>query len=149
MELGRALLYRAGEGERLEARGSVMLFKAVASATHGRLSVMERTLPPGGRMPPPHAHAASDEAYFVLDGVVTFLVDGERVTGEADCFVLVPGGVIHTFGNHSSQLARLLIIHSPGLDPYFRDLSELWSGPEPPAPEAERELMQRHGMELA
>jgi len=69
--------------------------------------------------------------------------------GESDCFLLVPGGVPHTFGNRSPNPARLLVIHSPGLDPYFRDLAELWSGPEPPAPEVERELMERHGMEPA
>jgi hypothetical protein len=44
-----------GEGqERYLARGSVMLFKALASQDDGDFSLMERTLPPGGRRPPPH-----------------------------------------------------------------------------------------------
>ena len=43
-----------GEGLRREARGSEMWFKATASGTDGRFSLMERTLPPGGRMPPAH-----------------------------------------------------------------------------------------------
>jgi hypothetical protein len=62
-----------GEGHRLEARGSEMFFKAVARNTRGRFSLMERTLPAGGRMPPPHVHVDMEEAYFVLDGEVTFI----------------------------------------------------------------------------
>ncbi len=146
MQLGRAILYEEGEGERLEARGSVMLFKAVSATTHGRLSLMDRILPPGGAMPPPHSHTANEEAYFVLEGEVTFLVDGHEQIGGPGCAVLVPGGVPHTFGNRSSVSSRLLVIHAPGLDSYFRELQSLWSGKERPAVEAERELMARHGM---
>jgi len=149
MELGRGVMYQPNEGERLEARGSVMFFKAVSASTHGRLSLMERSLPVGGRMPPPHAHTEMEEAYYVLDGEVTFFVDGHQAKGERDCFVLVPGGVPHTFGNTSQREARLLVIHAPGLDSYFRELQSLWSSAEPPSREAEQELMRRHGMEPA
>jgi uncharacterized cupin superfamily protein len=126
-----------------------MFFKVVASATDGRLSVIERTLPPGGLMPPPHAHLACDEAHFVLDGVVTILVEGERLERETDCFVLVPGGVIHTFGNHSSQPARLLVLHSRGLDRYLQRAIRALVAARAARSRAERELLPRHGMELA
>ncbi|MDP9238912.1 MAG: cupin domain-containing protein [Chloroflexota bacterium] len=68
------------EGERHEARGSVMLFKAMARTTNGRLSLMERTLPPGVRMSPPHAHVGMEEGFFVLEGQVTFLLNGAEQT---------------------------------------------------------------------
>jgi mannose-6-phosphate isomerase-like protein (cupin superfamily) len=123
-----------------------MVFKAVSATTHGRLSLMERTLPPGGRMPPPHAHTGTEEAYFVLTGEVSFHVDGHEVVGEPGSFVLVPGGVPHTFGNRSGADARLLVIHSPGLDAYFRELQSLWAAAESPELADERELMARHGM---
>jgi hypothetical protein len=45
-----------GEGKILTARGSVMAFKAVAEQTDGDFSLMERTLPAGGRRPPAHRH---------------------------------------------------------------------------------------------
>jgi uncharacterized cupin superfamily protein len=138
-----------GEGQRYEARGSVMFFKAVAATTQGRLSLMERTLPPGGRMPPPHRHGGSDEAYFVLDGEVTFILDGTTSVGGPETFVLVPAGAGHTFGNTSAEAARLLVIHAPALDGYFAELEQLWAGAEPPAPDQERDLMRRHGMEPA
>jgi mannose-6-phosphate isomerase-like protein (cupin superfamily) len=141
--------FDSGEGERREARGSEMWFKATASTTSGRFSLMERTLPPGGRMPPPHAHVGNDEAYFVLDGIVEFHVDGEVFEGRSGTFVLVSAGESHTFGNTSPTDARLLVLHSPALDGYFADLEELWSREEPPDRDAELALMRRHGMEPA
>ena len=138
-----------GEGLRREARGSVMAFKALAATTGGRLSLMERTLPPGGRMPPAHRHAGNDEAYFVLDGEVTFVLGGSATVRGPETFVLVPAGVAHTFGNVSGAPARLLVIHCPALDGYFAELEALWAGDEPPTPTQERELMARHGMDPA
>jgi mannose-6-phosphate isomerase-like protein (cupin superfamily) len=88
-----------GEGRQYTARGSVMAFKALAETTGGDFSLMERTLPPGGRQPPPHRHTNCSEAYFVLDGLVTVTVEGvERAVGP-EGFVLVPRGTAHTFGN--------------------------------------------------
>lgn len=141
------LRYESGEGLRREARGSEMFFKATASSTQGRFSLMERTLPPGGRMPPPHSHVGNEEAYFVLDGIVEFRVAGEVFHGTKGTFVLVPAGEAHTFGNTGDEPARLLVLHAPALDRYFEDLEMLWSSPEPPDREAELALMRRHGME--
>src|SRR6202167_4459091 len=93
----------SGEGERrYTARGSVMFFKAVAEQDGGDLSLMERTLPPGGRRPPPHRHTNCSEAYFVLDGVVSIIVEGKELSVRREGFVLVPRGTAHTFGNTSA-----------------------------------------------
>jgi hypothetical protein len=67
----------------------------------------------------------------------------------AGCFVLVPGGVAHTFGAARDDDAHLLVLHAPALDGYFRDPDRLWSGPEPPSREAELDVMRGHGMEPA
>lgn len=139
-----------GEGRsRYTARGSVMLFKALAEQDDGDLSVMERTLPPHGRRPPPHRHTNCSEAYFVLDGVVSVVVDGEDLGVGPEGFVLVPRGTPHTFGNSSDEEARLLVIHAPAMDAYFAGLHELWHRETPPTPDEERALMARFGMEPA
>ena len=139
-----------GEGrQRFTARGSVMVFKALASLDDGDFSLMERTLPPGGRRPPPHRHTNCSEAYFVLDGVVSIIVEGKERAVEREGFVLVPRGTAHTFGNTSAEPARLLVIHAPAMDAYFAGLHELWNRPEPPSPDQERALMARFGMEPA
>jgi mannose-6-phosphate isomerase-like protein (cupin superfamily) len=142
-------LFGSGEGRRHEARGSVMFFKATADSTGGRFSLMERVLLPGGRMPPPHRHSNNDEAYFVLDGRVTLIVAGAEHVVDREAFALVRGGTAHTFGNTSSDPARVLVLHAPALDGYFAELEALWSRPTPPSVEEERALMRRHGMRPA
>ena len=138
-----------GAGVHYEARGSDMWFKATGADTGGRFSLMERVLPPGGRMPPPHRHVGNEEAYFVLDGTVEFHVGGETFTGSRGTFVLVPAGDAHTFGNTSETSARLLVLHAPSLDGYFVELDALWSSAEAPSRDEELALMRRHGMEPA
>jgi mannose-6-phosphate isomerase-like protein (cupin superfamily) len=137
-----------GEAERrYRARGSVMFFKALASQSDGDISLMERTLPPGGRRPPPHRHTNCSEAYFVLNGTVAVIVEGHELIVGPEGFVLVPRGTTHTFANAGSDEARLLVIHAPGMDAYFAGLHELWNRAEPPSPDEERALMAQFGME--
>jgi mannose-6-phosphate isomerase-like protein (cupin superfamily) len=130
------------------ARGSVMFFKALAEQDDGDLSLMERTLPAGGRRPPAHRHTNCSEAYFVLDGLVAVTVEGEELTVGSEGFVLIPRGTAHTFGNGGELEARLLVIHAPAMDAYFAGLHDLWNRDEPPSPDEERALMARFGMEV-
>lgn len=144
-----AIVFGAGQGKVLTARGSTMVFKAIQASTNAAFSLMERTLPPGGRKPPAHIHTNCEEAFYVLDGEVEFSLNATTVLGRPGTFVLVPGGVAHTFGNAGTATARLLVIHAPAMDAYFEELQELWSGEVPPTREDEIALMRRHGMEPA
>ena len=136
-------------GEKLSARGSTLLFKAITATTQGAFSLHERHVAAGGRRPPPHVHLDRTEAFWVLSGLAQFHLDGDLVTAGPGAFVLVPGGVAHTFGAATGGDARLLVLHTPALDGYFRELQELWSGDEPPTSHAEKDLMRRHGMSVA
>jgi len=137
----------SGQGKVVTARGSVMAFKAIAAQTGADFSLMERTVPPRGRRPLPHRHVNCSEAFWVLDGTITFVLDGVAQQGRRDDFLLVPRGASHTFGNDGDEPARLLVLHAPAADAYFAELEALWSGETPPTPEQERALMARHGME--
>jgi quercetin dioxygenase-like cupin family protein len=143
------IVFEAGEGNLLTARGSTMIFKAIKANTNGAFSLMERTLPPGGRKPPPHIHTNCEEAFYVLEGEIEFSLAAATYLGRTGSFVLVPGGVAHTFGNAGTAPARLLVLHAPGMDAYFEELQELWSGAVAPTREEEMALMRRHGMEPA
>jgi mannose-6-phosphate isomerase-like protein (cupin superfamily) len=143
-----ARVFGRGEGSRqYSARGSEMFFKAVAELDDGDLSLMERTLPAGGRRPPPHRHTNCSEAYFVLDGLVAVVVEDEEFSLGPEDFLLVPRGTAHTFGNGGEQEARLLVIHAPAMDAYFAGLHDLWNRAQPPTADDERALMARFGME--
>src|SRR4030095_15024881 len=153
IDQGRAgkdsLLLRPGEGVVLTARGSVMAFKAVAEQTDGDFSLMERTLPAGGRRPPAHRHTNCSEAFFILEGIITVELEGAAGAAGPGDFVRVSRGQAHTFGSAGDTPARLLVLHAPAMDAYFRKLHELWSAEEPPSPAQERDLMVRYGMNPA
>jgi mannose-6-phosphate isomerase-like protein (cupin superfamily) len=145
-----SIIVPAGEGHLLTARGNVMAFKAVAAQTGGDFSLMERTVPPGARTPPPHRHVACSEAFFVLAGTAAFRLEEAELAGGPGDFLLVPRGAAHTFGHGGgAEPARLLVLHAPAMDAYFEELHRLWAAGEPPTADAERELMRRHGMEPA
>jgi mannose-6-phosphate isomerase-like protein (cupin superfamily) len=143
------LVLPPGEGERLTARGTTLVFKAVAATTGGAFSLHERLVPAGGRRPPAHVHPDRAEAFWVLAGEAEFELAGRVTRVGAGSFVLVPGGVAHTFGAGPASQARLLVLHAPALDGYFRELARLWGGDAPPPRDAELELMRRHGMQPA
>src|SRR5260370_42106582 len=126
-----------------------MAFKAVGAQTSGDFSLMERTLPAGGRMPLAHRHTHCSEAFFVLDGTITFWLDQQPLTGIHGDFLLVPRGVARTFGNRTEEPARMLVLHAPAADGYFEELHRLWASGQRPEQEQERELMSRYGMESA
>jgi quercetin dioxygenase-like cupin family protein len=140
------LVIAPGSGEQLVVRGSALAFKATGATTEGAFSLHERHIPAGGRRPPPHVHPDRVEAFWVLDGEAEFELDGEHVTAGAGSFVLVPGGVAHTFGASAHTAARVLVLHSPALDGYFRELADLWSQDSAPDRDSELDLMRKHGM---
>ncbi len=135
-----------GGGEQLMVRGSTLLFKAVAATTGGTFSLHERSVPAGGRRPPAHVHPDRAEAFWVLEGEAEFELNGQVTRAIAGSFVLVPGGAAHTFGATAAAPARLLVLHAPALDGYFRELAQLWSAADPPPRDEELDLMRRHGM---
>ncbi len=143
------VLARGGAVQIYSARGSEMLFKAIADRDDGDFSLMERTLPPQGRRPPAHRHTNCSEAYFVLDGQVSVDIDGVEHTLGPRAFALVPRGTAHTFGNSSDAEARLLVIHAPAMDAYFAELHMLWHRDQAPSQDEERVLMERFGMQPA
>ena len=140
------LVVPPGTGEQLTVRGSTLNFTAVASTTDGAFSLHERHIPAGGRRPPAHVHPDRTEAFWVLDGEAEFELDGDLIRAASGSFVLVPGGVAHTFGAPADTATRVLVLHAPALDQYFRELAELWSGAEPPDRDTELALMRQHGM---
>ena len=72
--------------------------------------------------PPAHVHHGEDDAFYVLDGELTFLLGDEEVAAPAGTFVLVPPEVDHTFENRTDEPVRILNIHAPaGFDLRLRD----------------------------
>lgn len=77
------------------------------------LSLTYAGLAAGERVTDPHVHQHT-EAFYVLDGELTFEVGAERetITIGAGGFVAAPPGVAHSFRTAGRHPARWLIIHA-------------------------------------
>jgi mannose-6-phosphate isomerase-like protein (cupin superfamily) len=80
--------------------------------TAGAVSAIALTIPAGWAGPPLHHHAF-DEAFYVLEGELTFTVEDDEVVAGPGTFVLVPPGVHHTFANRGDAVVRMVNIHAP------------------------------------
>lgn len=63
--------------------------------------------------PPLHVHEREDEAWYVLDGHMTFFIGDEAFEAPRGTFVHAPKGLPHTF-TVDAEPTRVLVIASPG-----------------------------------
>jgi quercetin dioxygenase-like cupin family protein len=119
----------AGEGERRYAAGATYNVKAAGLATAGAYTAAELVLEPGGGVPG-HRHARYEEAFYVLQGTATVLVDGDEFQAAAGAFVLVPWGVHHRVQNRTDEMVRLFDLTVPGgIEEYYRCACRPLPGP--------------------
>ena len=108
-----------GKGRTVAVVGDVYRFLATGEDTNGKYALWEAIVPPGGG-PPPHVHSREEEGFYVLEGEITFTVNGERVVATAGTFANMPVGTPHSFKNESDRPARMLISVAPaGLEQMF------------------------------
>jgi quercetin dioxygenase-like cupin family protein len=112
-----------------------------------RVAIYEFTAPPSTAGPPLHLHRTWDEAFYVLEGEITFLVDGDKHVAPAGSCVFVPRGVLHTFWNATSHQARQLTFFTPaGIEDYFDALTVVLRNDNPAAVAEATALMSTHDM---
>lgn len=102
-----------GEGRGYSMGRMRAVFKADGVETDRRYTVSEWWLEPHSKGPGAHSHP-EDDAFFVLEGTMSFLLDDRWLDAPRGAFVLVPGGVTHDFENRSSSRAGILNIGCPG-----------------------------------
>ena len=107
------------QGRTIAVVGDVYRFLATGDDTNGKYALFEALVGPGGG-PPPHVHSREEEGFYVLEGEITFTVNGERVVATAGTFANMPVGTPHSFKNESDKPARMLISVAPaGLEKMF------------------------------
>ena len=111
------------QGEALWAFDCLISVKASAETTDGRVTVLEH-LAPRGAGSPLHVRHLDEEWFFVLEGELTFWIDGQVIEAPAGSFVYGPREVPFTFTVSSDQ-ARFLFATVPGgYDGMLRALGE-------------------------
>jgi quercetin dioxygenase-like cupin family protein len=107
------------QGRTIAVVGDVYRFLATGDDTNGKYALFEAFVGPGGG-PPPHVHSREEEGFYVLEGEITFTINGERVVATAGMFANMPVGTPHSFKNESDKPARMLISVAPaGLEQMF------------------------------
>ena len=97
------------------------------------ISAIENVLPAGSPGPPLHHHAF-DEAFYILDGELTFQLGEELVAAGPGELVFAPRGAAHTLTNLSEAPARYLLLCTPaGFERHFARVEAELAGVDPPA----------------
>jgi quercetin dioxygenase-like cupin family protein len=104
--------------------------------------------------PPLHIHHREDEAWYILDGHMTFYVGDEVLQAGRGAFVFAPSGIAHTF-TVDVEPTRVLVFASPaGFERFATDLGEPATSDEPPkdltvpGPEVLGPVGDRYGIEV-
>lgn len=70
---------------------------------------------PGEPSTPAHVHRGQLEAFYVLEGAMTFRIGERELRADAGSWVRVPPGLEHTFAPVGDRPARFVDVHAPGL----------------------------------
>lgn len=116
---GEATVCAAGQGPAVWAMGSLFERLAAAGQTGGTLDAAVVTQPPG-LATPLHVHTREAEAWFVLDGTLTYRAGSRLVDLASGDFIYLPRGLPHAFRITGRRPARYLALAMPGqvLDMY-------------------------------
>jgi quercetin dioxygenase-like cupin family protein len=93
--------------------GGVYRIVVTAEQTGGTHFGFEATEPPGGG-PPLHIHHTEDELFLVLEGEITFYIDGRVIHARKGESAFVPRGAAHCFKNTSDREGKVLVLFTPG-----------------------------------
>lgn len=103
-----------GEGRAYAMGAMSAVFKADEDETGAAYSISEWWLEPRTDGPGPHSHAANDDIFYVIEGVMSFLIGEDWIDVPRGGFVRAAPGVTHDFANRSDQRAGVLNIYVPG-----------------------------------
>ncbi len=141
------------EGEfRWSMDGSLSRFPITAEQTGGVYSIVEDRVVRNEGIPL-HRHPGDDEAFYVLEGEITFFIgDAPPHVAPAGSVVYVTGETAHAF-QVTSDTARYLIITTPRHEQFYRAISSPTESRDlPPAEPMDMEkIMQacdQHGVEI-
>jgi mannose-6-phosphate isomerase-like protein (cupin superfamily) len=96
-----------GRGHRV---GNVEFLARTADTPRFTFGIIEIA---AGRELEAHVHIDEDDAFYILEGELTFELEDGEVAAPPGTFVLVPPGVPHAFTNHGETPVRMFNIHAP------------------------------------
>jgi mannose-6-phosphate isomerase-like protein (cupin superfamily) len=140
------------EGEAYWFVGALLQRKAGGADTDGRFALLDQTMPPDYAVPR-HIHINEDEAWYLLDGAMTFYC-GERVIEASKySWVFAPRGIPHTFKVGSEGARALTFAFPSSFADFVAEMGEpapqlTVPPPAPVDPHHLAEVAHRYGIEI-
>ena len=127
----KPIILGPGQGRAYPMGRISAVFKADEAETESRYSVSEWWVEPRTQGPGAHSHE-EDDLYYVIEGTMSVLVGEQWIDATRGSFVLIPGGVTHSFENRGTVRAGILSLKVPG--PFEPELPGIaaWFAENPP-----------------
>ena len=103
----RPVVVPPGQGHRV---GNVEFLARTADTPRFTFGIIEIA---AGRELETHVHVGEDDAFYIIEGEMTFTVGDEEIAAPPGTFVLVPPGLEHGFRNDGERPVRMFNIHAP------------------------------------
>lgn len=109
----RAVHRSAADAAGTWAMGGLFEHLLTAEESDGAMGLSEVTMPPG-IAPPLHVHTHEAEAFYLLEGTMTYRAGNDVVQLTAGDFIYLPASLPHAFRVTGSAPARFLALTTPG-----------------------------------
>lgn len=101
----------------------VLGHKVTCFSPSGDFDFMIGETPAKVQGPPPHLHYNFHEAFYIIEGQMDFMLEGEIKTVKAGEFVDLRPNELHTFANNSDNVCKWVNIHAPkGFAKFFANI---------------------------
>src|SRR5690606_17049157 len=97
------LFIQPGSGRKYNMGTMTSVFFADGAETNNQYCVSEWWLDAHSDGPWAHSHEENEELFYVLEGVMTFLIGDETVEAHKGSFIRIPAKTIHDFMNKSNE----------------------------------------------
>ena len=108
-------MIRPGDTIENPVTGERLVFKKTSAETDGESVLFECFVQPSGCVAAAHVHPFQHERFQIIEGAVTFELDGQELTARPGDVIRVPPGMKHRFRNTGETEARFACEVSPAL----------------------------------
>lgn len=105
-----------------QRNGELVRLLVAGEQTQGRFALVE-TIVRCTEEPPLHSHTHEDEIVYVLQGEVTFYLEGARLERGAGECIFLPRGSEHTYCIESGEARMLVLLTPAGLEGYYQEMN--------------------------